>query len=194
MSIPLGVAIVLAIVVPWYAALYHRYGWTYITSFFVGENIDRYTTGLGVEPDRGLLFYAPVILSDSLPLSLYLIPAAIMWFVDRRSAIDAGSRVRTLLWLWIVVIVGFFSLSAAKQDLYIFPIVPAMAALSGLAIARALGERSGGGAVRTAVAWTSILVGAAFLATGTALVYLARTAGGAYALAGVMTGMSSLIG
>jgi 4-amino-4-deoxy-L-arabinose transferase-like glycosyltransferase len=85
------------------------------------------------------------------------------------------------------MIVGFFSLSAAKQDLYIFPIVPAMAALSGLAIARALDEGSSGGAVRTAVAWTSILVGAAFLVMGVALVYLARTAGGAYALAGVMS-------
>src|SRR3954462_4291269 len=37
--LPLGVVVVLAIVVPWYAALYHRYGWTYITSFFLGENI-----------------------------------------------------------------------------------------------------------------------------------------------------------
>ena len=39
--IPAGVVVVLAIVVPWYAALYHRYGWTYITSFFVGENVAR---------------------------------------------------------------------------------------------------------------------------------------------------------
>jgi len=196
MSIPFGIAIVLAIVVPWYAALYQRYGWTYITSFFVGENIDRYASGLGVEPDRGLLFYAPVILSDSFPLSLYLIPAAVMWFVDRRrKQVDPGSRVRTLLWLWIVVIVGFFSLSAAKQDLYVFPIVPAMAALSGIAIARALDERSNGAPVRTSVWWTSIAVGVSFAATGIALVYLARTAGGAYSLAGVMSiGVVGIIG
>src|SRR4051812_43928681 len=32
MMIPIGTLVVLAIVVPWYAALYHRYGWTYITS------------------------------------------------------------------------------------------------------------------------------------------------------------------
>ncbi len=55
MMIPLGLVVVLAIVVPWYAALYHRYGWTYITSFIVGENIARYTEGLGVEQRRGLL-------------------------------------------------------------------------------------------------------------------------------------------
>ena len=33
MMIPLGVVIVAAIVVPWYAALYHEHGWTYIRSF-----------------------------------------------------------------------------------------------------------------------------------------------------------------
>ena len=99
------------------------------------------------------------------------------------------------MWLWIVVIVGFFSLSAAKQDLYIFPIVPAIAALSGIAIARAFDERSNGGAVRTAVGWTSIAVGVSFVATGIALVYLARTAGGAYSLAGVMSiGVVGIIG
>ena len=99
----------------------------------------------------------PVMLSDSFPLSLSLIPAAVVWFVDAAPrAGRSGSRMRTLLWLWIVVIVGFFSLSAAKQDLYIFPIVPAIAALAGIAIARAFDERSNGGAVRTAVGWTSI--------------------------------------
>jgi 4-amino-4-deoxy-L-arabinose transferase-like glycosyltransferase len=41
MMIPLGTAIVLAIVVPWYAVLYMRHGWTYIISFFLGENLAR---------------------------------------------------------------------------------------------------------------------------------------------------------
>jgi 4-amino-4-deoxy-L-arabinose transferase-like glycosyltransferase len=45
---------------------------------------------------------------------------------------------RTLFWLWILTVVGFFSLSAGKQDLYIFPIVPAVVALAGGAIAQAL--------------------------------------------------------
>jgi hypothetical protein len=53
---------------------------------------------------------------------------------------DPTARVRTLLWVWILVIVGFFSLSAGKQDLYIYPIVPAIVALASVAIARALGS------------------------------------------------------
>src|SRR6476659_5539532 len=79
MMIPAGIVVVLAIVVPWYAALYHRYGWTYITSFFLGENIARYTEGIGVETRRGPLFYIPVMFSDSFPWSLGLFGAAAAW-------------------------------------------------------------------------------------------------------------------
>ena len=91
MMIPLGVVVVLAIVVPWYAALYHRYGWTYITSFFVGENIARYTEGVGVETRRGPLFYLPVVFSDSFPWSLCLFGAAGVWLAD-----SAPARSRTV--------------------------------------------------------------------------------------------------
>ncbi len=45
--IPAGIAIVLAIVVPWYTALYERDGWTHIASFFVGENLGRFSEGVG---------------------------------------------------------------------------------------------------------------------------------------------------
>src|SRR5687767_13198434 len=38
MLIPAGALIVLAIVVPWYAVLYLRQGWTHIGAFFLGEN------------------------------------------------------------------------------------------------------------------------------------------------------------
>ena len=39
MMIPLGLVILTAIVVPWYAALYHEHGWTYIRSFLISENV-----------------------------------------------------------------------------------------------------------------------------------------------------------
>src|SRR3954454_8258299 len=113
MMIPLGAAVILLIAVPWYAALYQRYGWTYITSFFVGENIARYTEGVGVETRRGLLFYLPVVFSDSFPWSLCLFGAAAMWirFRRQRFPVLAGSeaaraaRIRSPVWLWIFGIV-----------------------------------------------------------------------------------------
>jgi 4-amino-4-deoxy-L-arabinose transferase-like glycosyltransferase len=182
MMIPTGALIVLAIVVPWYAALYVRDGWTYIVSFFVGENVDRFTSGLGVRVERPWYFYFPVVFSDSFPWSLYLVPAAIALWRERRSrpAADSSRRVRTLFFIWILVIVGFFSLSAGKQDLYIFPIVPAVAALAGWVLARATREQAPVGAARTTAGIAGVL-----LVVGAGLLYLFQTAGGAYAIEGV---------
>ena len=189
MMIPLGLIVVLAIVVPWYAALYHRYGWTYITSFIVGENIARYTEGLGVEQRRGLSFYLPVVFSDSFPWSLCLFGAAAVWLADRRTlsragtaTTDRGFRIRTLLWLWILVIVTFFTFSAAKQDLYIFPIVPAVAALGGLLIARR--DDSDGPAWPRTLRATAATIGLLLAIAGAGTFYIFETVGKVYALHG----------
>jgi len=198
MMIPIGVIVVAAIVVPWYAALYQHYGWTYIKSFIVGENIARYTEGVGVEQRRGPLFYLPVVFSDSFPWSLCLFGAAGLWFADRRAtresafaqapadeprtATQSAFRVQTLLWLWILVIVIFFTFSAAKQDLYIFPIVPAVAALAGVFIAR----RSGPAATpqpRT-LRVTAVVIGLLLAVAGAGTFYIFETVGKVYALHG----------
>ena len=141
MMIPAGVVIALAIVAPWYVALYLQHGWTYITAFFIGENLGRFTETIGVQA-RAWHFYIPVLLSDMLPWSLCL-PAVVMtWWTDRRHDGQAMPvRIRTLLLLWIAIIVVLFSLSQTKQDLYIFPIVAVVAALGGDWVARGLGPR-----------------------------------------------------
>ena len=183
MMIPAGIVIVLVIVAPWYGALYARDGWTYIVSFFVGENLDRFASGAGVQVARGPFFYFPVLFSDSFPWSLFLIPAFIAWVRERRAAHadrDEAARVRTLLWLWIAVFVAFFSFSAGKQDLYIFPIVPAVCGLAGWAIARA-----SHGAGLPSTSRTAAAVGALLLVAGLGLVYLVKVAGASYAIEGV---------
>ena len=98
MMIPAGVVIVLAIVVPWYAAQYARHGWTYIVSFVVGENLARYTEGLGVNADRAFWFYVPVVFTDAFPLSILGVAAAIWWFRDRAAGMqaDPSHRIRSL--------------------------------------------------------------------------------------------------
>src|SRR5688572_7681204 len=186
MMIPAGVLIVVAIVLPWYAALYQRDGWTYITAFFFGENLARYTEGLGVNATRGAWFYLPVVFSDAFPLSAFLVAAALAWLADRRTpgrpSSDPAFRIRTLLWLWIATIVGFFTISAAKQDLYIFPIVPAVAALGGMAIAGAV-ERS---EHTTGVRRTTIVAGLVLLAVAGGVLYLFAGAGAVYAVRGTV--------
>jgi 4-amino-4-deoxy-L-arabinose transferase-like glycosyltransferase len=174
MMIPAGVLVVAAIVVPWYAALYQQHGWDQIRSFLLTENVARYTAGEGVRQDRGLLFYLPVLVSDSLPWSLLLVPAAVLWRRWR-------SPLELLLWCWIIAIVGFFSLSAGKQDLYILPIVPAVAALGGVALSRVRDER----ACRWASGTLAVLA-IALTAAGVAVLYLFAGPGRVYALSGAL--------
>jgi 4-amino-4-deoxy-L-arabinose transferase-like glycosyltransferase len=207
MMLPAGVLIVAAIVVPYCAALYARHGWGPIASFIVGENVARYTNGLGVDAARPAWFYVPVIFSDSFPWSLFLVVAAAHWLRARRTRAartEPAHRVRTLLWLWIVVIVLFFTASAAKQDLYIFPIVPAVAALAGIAIASwtdGIRRTTAAIGVLTAVAGAGVayFVGSPtgfYVIEGARLMGLAGVAGGLFvaAVALVARRQAALIG
>src|SRR5207244_3742358 len=49
-----GLAIVLAIVLPWYVAVYAQHGLTYIENFILDENLKRYATTAMTPGDRGL--------------------------------------------------------------------------------------------------------------------------------------------
>jgi 4-amino-4-deoxy-L-arabinose transferase-like glycosyltransferase len=177
MMLPTGVLIVAILVVPYSVALYLREGWGPITTFIMGENLARYTDGLGVDAERPLWFYLPVVFSDAFPWSLLLFVAGAAWFADRRRVgpADPAMRIRNLLWLWILVIVLFFTASAAKQDLYIFPIVPAVAALGGLAIARGL---------TAGVRWTAIAIGVVVAIAGAGVAYLVGSPAGIYTIEG----------
>lgn len=148
LMLPLGALIVAAIVLPYYLALYVQHGWTFINSFIFTENIGRFAEGTGA-PYRGVFFYVPVVLADLyFPWSV-LLPAALalapwrriteikgwrLWrSVSRQSDSDSplDGDLRLLLALWVLVIVGFFSLSRAQQDLYILPFVAGAAPLVG---------------------------------------------------------------
>ena len=174
MMIPLGIVIVAVIVVPWYAVLHHQHGWTYITSFLVGENIERFTEGAGVLVRRGPLFYLPVVFTDSFPWSI-LLPAAAV------AAWRQPTRLQTLLWCWIVIFVGVISFSVGKQDLYIFPIVPAVAALGGMAVERGLTDDRW----RLWLARTLAVAGVTLAAAGCLVLFVA--AGRVYSLSGATT-------
>jgi len=185
MMLPLGIVIVAAIVVPWYAALHHQHGWTYIQQFFIGEYLKRYRSGVGSPQSRGILYYVPIVFTDSFPWSFLLFAAAAWW----RGATVGERRIQTLLWSWIAVIVLFFSFSASKQDLYIYPIVPAVCALGGAIVAGADSDsRSRYGR------WTGVAAGAAgalLALCGAAVLYLFETSGRVYVLNGA-TGVGIL--
>jgi 4-amino-4-deoxy-L-arabinose transferase-like glycosyltransferase len=145
LMIPTGALVVALIVVPYYAALYVAHGWDDITTFLVRENLARYAEGVGA-PDRGPLFYLPVVFSDLyfpwsvlLPVGLAFVPwrrvsAVRSWFGIRgRTAVPpfCQADIRCVMGLWIALLVAFYSLSRGQQDLYVLPFVTAGAALVG---------------------------------------------------------------
>ena len=177
MMLPTGALVMAALVMPYYWALYARHGWAPIGTFLLGENVARFTEGVGVDSPRGPFFYLPVIFTDSFPWSLFLVASigACVAAWRRKAHGAAEHRVRTLLWLWIAVIVLFFTASTAKQDLYIFPIVPAVAALGGLVV-----TEQRGWPVRGAL----LVVGAVAAVAGAGMLYLIGSPNGVYGVDG----------
>lgn len=127
LSIVPGALIVLAIVVPWWAAIYVEQGWEPLRAFWLGENIGRFTESM--QPgERDIFFYVPVVLGDLFPWTLFVVAGLISGL--RNLGTPGLRNLASLLLLWVVWHVGVFSFSETKQDLYVFPIVPALAALA----------------------------------------------------------------
>ena len=191
---PTGALIGAVIVLPWYLLVYQAHGWEHIRSFVLEENLGRYAETVG-GAGRAVWFYLPVMLDFTFPWSLF-VPFA-LWSAVRRAglwgrcaAAEAASAdgnelpvrrmLRLLLW-WVIVFVVFFSFSSTKQDLYVFPIVTALAALVGAMLAGAA-DGTLAGADRHA---RSVALASGFLfLTVAAVVLVTIVAPGTYPLAG----------
>src|ERR687898_931651 len=142
---------------------------------------------VGVQ-SRGPLFYLPIMFTDALPWSLCLPALMVAWWRERGRA-DIHHRVRTLLLLWIAIIVIIFSFSQTKQDLYIFPIVTAIAALGGDWVARML-DFGPAAPAHTGRGWltaTLVVLAVVLVAIGSLTLYLFGEDQTVYRVAGAQT-------
>jgi 4-amino-4-deoxy-L-arabinose transferase-like glycosyltransferase len=178
MSLVPGLLLIAAIVVPWYALLYARHGWGPVVGFFGSENVDRFMTSMVPGDQRPWFWYLQVLLSDLFPWAPLLVVPLLTGWRPTAGADDAPARLRRLLWCWIVGITAAFSLSATKQDLYIFPVITASAVL----IADAL-VNSEYGRMHRGLRWALGLMAVLTSVCGGAIAYFFTS--GAYALAGV---------
>jgi 4-amino-4-deoxy-L-arabinose transferase-like glycosyltransferase len=170
-----GALIVLAIVVPWYALIYVEHGWGYIRDFFIGENLGRYSETVG-EQNRPFYFYLPVLFTELFPWSLFgPIALWIAWRLKRPQL--------QLLVFWIAAIVLVFTFSNTKQDLYIFPIVAALAALIAGTIDRWIDGKEH--APGFSVTW--VLVGLALFGMSALLMRLFGASGSPFFIRGAHT-------
>ena len=186
MMIPTGILIVAAIVLPWYLAIYYQHGWSHIEAFLLKDNLSRYTEAVW-GPRRGLFFYIPALLGDFFPWSLFLIPVA--WYGIRRFWASYRSKSRltpnlstpAMLTIWVAVIIVFFSISRSKEDLYILPVYPAVAALVGGFLGRFITTAETPPMILTL---TTVTLGVSLVLGGVAILFLFGPRAQGYAIAG----------
>ena len=159
-----GTLVFLAIALPWHILAALRdpdFLWFYL----VREHFLRYLTPIS-DRQQPFWFFLPVLVVGLLPWSAFLPEALVRWLRERpwRDFFKSAGP-ELFLWLWVGVIVGFFTLSKSKLIPYVLPAFPPLALLIG----RRLGEYAEV-PVRL-VAWTRAL----FLAS---LLFLGALAGG----------------
>ncbi len=120
-----GIAIFLLLSAPWFILVSIRNP-EFPRFFFVTMHLQRF-----LAPDehfQPLWFFIPILLGFMFPWSCFL-PAAASRFWNGRG--ENGAACRSFLWLWLIVIFCFFSLSRSKLVTYILPSFPAVALLVG---------------------------------------------------------------
>ena len=128
----IGLGIVLAIAVPWYAAVGYQTNGLWLRGFFLDHNIGRALSAK--ENHNGFpfyqLYYVVAIHVSCFPWSVFL-PVAIyrMWerFIDGADWRDSDRLVACWAGIWFI----FFSLASTRLPNYLLPMYPAVALILG---------------------------------------------------------------
>jgi len=122
-----GLPLFLLIAVPWYALAASRLP-NFLEFFFVHEHLARYLTP-SADREEVWWFFVAVFLLGSVPWTVSAVRVvALGW---RPGVLRGEFDHRRFLWVWVVFVVGFFSLSDSKLIPYILPAMPALALLIG---------------------------------------------------------------
>lgn len=128
---PAPVLAFLAVAAPWYALCYIRNGPVFLQKFFWEHHVGRFLSP-ALQHVQPAWFYIPILAGALFPWT----PLAALLF---RRGLYSDERRRFLL-LWIAFGFVFFSASTNKLPGYILPLLPAAAALMGLALAEGGGR------------------------------------------------------
>ena len=120
--------------IPWFMAAVRQNGLGALSYFFIHENLERFA-GSTYDTHRPIWFMVVSMFGGMLPWSVFL-PFA---FKDSIASFKLGWQnpqnksygKHLFLWLWIAVVIGFFSVSRGKIDYYALPAYPAAAILIG---------------------------------------------------------------
>jgi 4-amino-4-deoxy-L-arabinose transferase-like glycosyltransferase len=154
-----GIALFLAIVLPWLVLIQHRLP-SFFDFFFVREHFERYLT-LVERRYQPWWFFGEVLAAGSLPWIVPVVRAIVTGW--RGSEPPGRFDARRLLWAWSVVVLVFFSASDSKLIPYILPMFPALAVLVGTSEERRLAADLRITAAGLIVLGAAVAIGAAVL-------------------------------
>ena len=126
LSVP-GLLLFAAVAAPWFLAMQHLYP-DFFHYFFVYQHFQRFTQ-TGFNNAHPVWFYVPLIIGLTLPWW----PVWLWSWFGRKASSPAEQPVvpgvRLLMVVWLVVIVGFFSMPNSKLAGYVLPALPPLAYL-----------------------------------------------------------------
>ncbi|HWR43776.1 glycosyltransferase family 39 protein [Sporomusa sp.] len=134
MKIFSGGALVLAVALPWYLAMFHFHGMDFVNTFLGFHNVTRF---LQPEHSSGTLwyYYIPVLLLGFFPWTIFLVQS--VWAALQNRDSEQGSELVFFV-IWAMVVFAFFTVSQTKLISYILPMYPPLALLVGWYIDRCL--------------------------------------------------------
>jgi 4-amino-4-deoxy-L-arabinose transferase len=159
---PLAVVVTAVVCLPWVLAIHHQEPdfWRF---FFWNEHIRRFAAD-DAQHARPWWFYLPLLVASSLPWAALLPTTFIQaWKNKHQPAIS-------FLLLWLLLPLGFFSLSSGKLPTYIMPCLLPLALLMGHALMERL-NRGQGRVIRINAVLNVVIASTALIA----LLYLQAT-------------------
>jgi 4-amino-4-deoxy-L-arabinose transferase-like glycosyltransferase len=121
-----GPPLFLIVTIPWHWLAALRLG-DFLQFFFVHEHLARYLTPIA-DRQEPWWFFGWVFLAGTVPWTLPTLRVLIGGWRERAASPEKFNP-RFFLWLWVIFIVVFFSLSDSKLMPYILPAMPPLALL-----------------------------------------------------------------
>jgi 4-amino-4-deoxy-L-arabinose transferase-like glycosyltransferase len=129
LNLALGLPVFLGLTVPWHwlAALRRH---DFLQFFFVHEHFARYLTPIA-DREEPWWFFGMVFLIGTVPWTVPALRVLVSGWrgVGRGHGADTPFRPTFFLWIWVLFVCVFFSLSDSKLMPYILPAMPALAVL-----------------------------------------------------------------
>jgi 4-amino-4-deoxy-L-arabinose transferase-like glycosyltransferase len=124
-----GLVIATFVASPWFVWMWGRFGDQFITSYVLAGNLWYFTQPLEFSSrTTNPTFYLRIFVTAFFPWSIIAIGRLID--VARFGCREPGRAEARMLWLWVFVVIAFFTAARFKLDHYIFPIAPACCLLA----------------------------------------------------------------